>query len=60
MTSEGRISGKATWVRVSMYHNAFIHFYWKTVLYKQNVNFYREIIVIVFLFTCYCSSEFCD
>jgi hypothetical protein len=32
MTNDGRISGRATWVRVAMYHDAFILFFWKTIL----------------------------
>lgn len=37
--NEERISGKATWIRVAMYHDASIHFFFKTILYKQNINF---------------------
>jgi len=32
MTNEGRISVKATWVRVAMCHDASIHFFLKTIL----------------------------
>jgi len=43
MTSGGRISGKATCVRVAMYHVASIHFSLKTIPYKQNINFTEKL-----------------
>jgi len=39
MNNKGRLSGKASCVRVAMYHDASTHFSLKTVLYKQNINF---------------------
>jgi hypothetical protein len=33
ITNEGRISGKAAWVRVAMYYDVSIHFSLKTIIY---------------------------
>jgi len=43
MNNKGRISGKATRVRVAMYHDASTHFSLKTILYKQNINFTEKL-----------------